>query len=489
MRFSLASKGIVLVAVPLAVELFFLTCFWAIVLEADKQAKKEANARDIAAESSRIMNSFMQLGSQVVTYRIAGSSNEMEHYLELRKLMRDLTGHLGELSINLSQSEQARVTVIQNRMDKALALVGGYITEMSSPTHHPGSFDVGAFRKDLIDQIDPVRAEITYFTDLSKTNESYGQWTERASNQRHVLLIATVVLPNILMGLAAALFYASSVRNRIKLIDENVSRFLHGRLLGRRLKEEDEISDLDAAFHRMAEKLIAADLEMRSNYESMQTNLIEPLRSLRAALQASADSQTSKLTEAGRAKLLKSVGTVDRLTSLIEELGRIDEVGAEGLKIDVADCSLEDILSSSVTSVAEFAGKKDISVSFDCSENLTLSADFARLVQVLVNLLSNAIKFSPHGASVKVYSEHTAGAVTIHVKDEGPGISAADRTKLFQRFEQIESIKSADLKGSGLGLSICRDIVAAHGGAIGVDSEVGSGSDFWFCIPLKPPGA
>ncbi len=489
MRFSLASKGIVLVAVPLAVEFIFLTVLWSVVLDADKQAKKESNLRDIAAEASHIMNSFMQLGSQVFTYRIAGSSNEKEHYQELRKSMQKATQHLAELSIDLSPAEQARVTVIQSRMDRALSLVGGYITEMSSPTHHPGSFDVGVFRKDLIGEIGPVRDEIKYFTDLSKTNDSYGQWTDRASNQRHILLIAAVVLPNILIALAAALFYASSVRNRIKLIDENVSRFLHGRLLGKRLKEEDEISDLDAAFHRMAEKLIAADLEMRSHYESMQTTLIEPLRSLRAVLQSSADSQTSKLTEAGKFKLLKSVGTVDRLTALIEELGRLDEVGAIGLKIDFAECSLEDILSSSVTSVAEFAGKKDISVSFDCSESLTLHADFARLVQVLVNLLSNAIKFSPRGSSIKVYSQHTADAVTIHVKDEGAGISAADQSKLFQRFEQIESIKSTDIKGSGLGLSICRDIVAAHGGVIGVDSEVGSGSDFWFRIPLAEPGA
>jgi signal transduction histidine kinase len=489
MRFSLATKGIVLVAVPLLVEFLSLTWLWCAVVDADKQAQKEANARDIAAESSRIMNSFMQHGSKVVTYRIKGSANEMEHYQELRNSMRKSTQHLAELSINLSKAEQARVAVIQSRMDKALSLVGGYITEMSSPTHHPGSFDVGAFRKNLIEEIDPVRDEIKYFTDLSKTNESYGQWTDRASNQRHILLIAAVVLPNILIALGAALFYASSVRNRIKLIDQNVSRFLNGRLLGKRLKEEDEISDLDAAFHRMAEKLIAADLEMRSHYESMQTNLIEPLRSLRQVLQSSAD-QTSKLTEAGRTKLLKSVGTVDRLTALIEELGRLDEVGAIGLKIDISDCSLEDILSSSVTSVAEFAGKKDISVSFDCSENLTLHADFARLVQVLVNLLSNAIKFSPRDSSIKVYSEHTADAVTIHVKDEGPGISAADQSKLFQRFEQIDSIKSADIKGSGLGLSICRDIVSAHGGAIGVDSEVGSGSDFWFRIPLTTtPGA
>ncbi len=489
MRFSLASKGIVLVAVPLMVEFLSLTWLWCAVVDANKQAKKEANARDIAAESSRIMNSFIQLGSQVFTYRIAGSSNEMEHYQELRKSMQKSTQHLTELSTDLSQAEQARVAVIQNRMNNAVSLVGGYITEMSSPTHHLGSFDVGAFRKHLISQIEPVRSEVKYFTDLSKTNESFGQWTERASNQRHVLLIAAVVLPNILMGLTAALFYARSVRNRIKLIDENVTRFLLGQLLGGQMKEEDEISDLDAAFHRMAKKLIAADLEMRKHYESMQTNLSEPLRSLRAVLQSSADSQTGELTESGRTKLLKSVATVDRLTALIEELGRIDEVGAEGLKIDVADCRLEDILASSVNSVAEFAGKKDICVSFECSENLTLCADFARLVQVLVNLLSNAVKFSPRGSAVKVYSQLAANAVTIHVKDQGPGISAADQGKLFQRFEQIESIKSADAKGSGLGLSICRDIVAAHGGVIGVDSEVGSGSDFWFRVPLKPPGA
>lgn len=488
MRFSLAVKGIVLVAVPLAFEFAFLTGLWFVVDYTDKQAKNESNAREIAAETSHILMAFMKLGSQVVTYRVAGSSNEVQRYQQLRGIMTASSERLGALSQGLSSAEKERVAVIQSRMDKALSLVGAYITEMSSPAHHPGSFDVGAFRKQLIDQIIPLRDEIKYFTDLSKTIESYGQWTERASSQRHMLMIASVVLPNILIAIAVALFYARGVRNRINRIDDNVSHFLQGRMLRRQMTNEDEISDMDAAFHRMAEKLISADLEMRSHYESMQTNLLEPLRSLRAVLKASSESETSKLTEAGRTKLVKSVSTVDRLTALILELGKINEVGAEGLKIDVAECRLEDILASSVNSVSEFAAKKEINVSFECAEDLNLHADFARLVQVVVNLLSNAIKFSPRGSAVNVYSSVGAESITIHIKDQGPGISAADQSKLFQRFEQVESIVSTDIKGSGLGLSICRDIIVAHGGVIGIDSEVGSGSDFWFSIPFKPPG-
>ena len=487
MRFSLAAKGIVLVAVPLFVESIFLIWLWFGVVDADKEAKKEANAKDIAAQSSQVLNSFLHLGSQVATNRRARSPHEIERFQQSSQSVEQSTDRLGKYALALGPDEKTRVLVIQSRMNKALTLVGTYITEMSSPAHHPGSFDVGAFREQLIDLIEPLRYEIKYFTNQTKTSESFGQWTVRASTQRHILLIAAVVLPNILIALAAAFFYAGSVRNRIKKIDQNVSRFLNGRLLSGKMKEEDEISDLDASFHRMAEKLIAADLEMRSHYESMQTNLVVPLKALRAVLQDSAESQTSALTEAGRAKVLKSVGTVDRLTALIEELGRLDEIGNQGIKIDLTDCTLEDILSSSVTSVTEFAAKKGISVSIDGSHDLTLHADSARLIQVLVNLLSNAVKFSPDGSAVRVNSVVSDNTIEIHVKDQGPGISLADQEKLFQRFKQIESITSNDIKGSGLGLSICRDIVIAHGGDIGVNSEVGEGSDFWIHIPLKPP--
>ena len=483
MRFPLASKGIVLIAAPMAIEIISLAVMWWNVVDANNQAKREGYAHDVATESSRVLMQFFFLGSKVLAYRIAESSDEIENFQKRANAMMETTRRLSQLGEKLPEAERARLKRIETSMDGALGLIGSYVREMSSPAHHLGSFDVAAFRNRLIDQMEPALGEIQYFTDLSRTYESYGQWTKNASSQRHILLIVALILPNALFAIALAMFYSLQIRNRIRQIDLNVTRFLNGRMLSRRMPDEDEISDLDHAFHRMTERLIAADLEMQNYYDSMQKHLVEPLRVLREVLQASAQT-ASPLTETGRAKVARSVATTDRLIALIEELGKIDKFVAEDMKLDIAECYLEELLSSSIAAVAEFAAKKDILLSIECEENLAIQADSTRLIQVIVNLLSNAIKFSPPGSAIKVFTTHKENAFEVHVQDHGPGIPPNERTRLFKRFEQIESIESKDVKGSGLGLSICRDVVAAHGGEIGVDSEVGKGSDFWFRIPL-----
>jgi signal transduction histidine kinase len=490
MRFSLAAKGIVLIALPILIELIALSLLWHFVMDADAEAKKQSNARDIAAETSHILLQFFQLGSQILLYKAEGPAGERRVYVELKESMKQSTSRLTSLAIDLPEPEKIRVKQIETRIDRAVALVGGYITEMTSPTHILGAFDVAGFRKQLMDQVLPLERDAKHFTDLSKNNELYGKWTEKASNERHLLLIGSLVLPNILIAIALASFYSKSVRSRIRRIDSNVNRFLEGRMLDRSMPSEDEISDVDEAFHQMSAKLIAANLEMQDYYDSMQRNLAEPLRELRSVLIASSES-ASPLTETGRAKVLKSVATTDRLILLIKELGKIEEIStanaqdASPVKVELAACQIEDILSSSIASVAEIAAKKEISLSSDCAKSLMVQADSAKLVQVIVNLLSNAIKFSPKGSAIEVIVVKTDKNIEIHVKDQGPGIALNEQTRLFKRFEQIESIKSSDIKGSGLGLAICRDIVSAHGGEIGVTSEPGKGSDFWLRLPAS----
>lgn len=486
-RFSLTTKGILLVALPIAIEFIALAFLWHVVLESDKEAQKQANARDIAAVASHTLLYFFQHGFRVVIYKDGDQARKVQIYLELKETMKLSTSKLKQLSKDLSEPERLKVRAIEERMENALELIGKYVYEYTGPAHRPGTFDARAFRNDLVNQVLPLEADAKYFTDLSKTKELYGSWTQKASSERHLLLISALLLPNVIATVALSMFFAKSVRRRIHKIDSNVRRFLSGRMLDRSMPEEDEISELDQAFHRMSDKLIAADLEMKNYYDSMQRHLAEPLHILREILYNASKSE-SPLTEAGRAKMSKSVATAERLILLIEELGKVDTIASpgkdnEGMEIHTAPCRTEDILSSAVASVAEVAAKKEIALKSDCSQNSALNADSARLVQVIVNLLSNAIKFSPSGTVIEVCAIESEKDVEIHIKDQGPGIPIKEQARLFKRFEQIESITSRDMKGSGLGLSICRDIIMAHGGDIGVASEPGKGSDFWIRLP------
>jgi signal transduction histidine kinase len=107
-------------------------------------------------------------------------------------------------------------------------------------------------------------------------------------------------------------------------------------------------------------------------------------------------------------------------------------------------------------------------------------------VQVIVNLLSKALKFSPRGSTVRLRAWQTPDGVEVQVEDQGRGVPESHRGAIFERFRQVESSDAADRRGAGLGLAIAKSIVEMHGGRIGVDSQPGQGSTFWFRIPRGP---
>jgi signal transduction histidine kinase len=112
------------------------------------------------------------------------------------------------------------------------------------------------------------------------------------------------------------------------------------------------------------------------------------------------------------------------------------------------------------------------------------------LKQVLLNLLSNALKYTPDGGrvAVEIDIDNLARSVVVSVRDNGLGVPVHAMPRLFGKFYRVDTHEKF-AKGTGLGLNLCRNIVEAmHGGQIGVDSEVGQGSRFWFAIPMEQVG-
>jgi len=113
-------------------------------------------------------------------------------------------------------------------------------------------------------------------------------------------------------------------------------------------------------------------------------------------------------------------------------------------------------------------------------------ADPDRLAQVLRNLLSNALRHTPPGGQISISARAADDAVEIAVADTGEGIQPEDLPHVFDRFWRADRSRTRETGGSGLGLAIARQLVEAQGGAIGVESEPGRGSRFWFMLPTCP---
>lgn len=173
---------------------------------------------------------------------------------------------------------------------------------------------------------------------------------------------------------------------------------------------------------------------------------------------------------------------VERLLNLINDLLDIEKLESGQMQLTVENIPAWNILERSHQALDTFAEQKKVKLVAEPSD-AQIAGDADRLIQVMVNLISNAIKFSPEGSTVTLSAVCCPDFVEFKVKDEGRGVPESFKETIFERFKQVESADGKRKSGTGLGLPICKQIVISHGGTIGVESEVGKGSTFWFKIP------
>ncbi len=177
--------------------------------------------------------------------------------------------------------------------------------------------------------------------------------------------------------------------------------------------------------------------------------------------------------------------TAARLGILMEDLLSAGSIQAGRFRVRARPVDLSVVVDEALEVVDAAIEARGQRVERDLpSEGLRALADQRFIRQVLANLLSNASKYSPQGGVIELRGERTGEYVTLAVQDRGPGISSEQRAGLFERFYRVRPGNQE--RGVGLGLAIAKGIVEAHGGSIGVDSEVNVGTLVWFTLPAAP---
>jgi signal transduction histidine kinase len=179
----------------------------------------------------------------------------------------------------------------------------------------------------------------------------------------------------------------------------------------------------------------------------------------------------------------------DFMLSMLNDLLDITKIESGRLDLDLEPADLVTLIEHNVTLNRVLAVKKSIHIRFQHDEDLPPTPlDRGKIDQVLNNLISNAVKFSATGTTVVVRAVRSDGQVTVSVKDEGPGIPEAERQKLFQPFSRTSVQSTGGEKSTGLGLAIVKKIILGHRGLIWVESGIGTGSTFYFTLPLASKG-
>jgi signal transduction histidine kinase/putative methionine-R-sulfoxide reductase with GAF domain len=240
-------------------------------------------------------------------------------------------------------------------------------------------------------------------------------------------------------------------------------------------------------FHEIEDK--SRQLEEASQHKSqflanMSHELRTPLNAILGYTELMADGAYGEPSERMMG-ILKRLETNGRhLLGLINDVLDLSKIEAGQLVLELSDYSVQDIAQTVRSTLEPLASDKKLGFKVEVAPQLPSGrGDGRRLTQVLINLVGNAIKFTDAG-EVAIKAEANNGSFYVAVRDTGPGISAADQTRLFQEFQQADNAITKKKGGTGLGLAISKRIIEMHGGRIWVESQPGQGSTFTFTLPV-----
>ncbi|GAB3451810.1 HAMP domain-containing sensor histidine kinase [Actinophytocola sediminis] len=231
-----------------------------------------------------------------------------------------------------------------------------------------------------------------------------------------------------------------------------------------RATARDEVGELAVAFNQMAADLDTADQQRRELIANVSHELRTPITALNGVLENLVDG----VAEPDPATLRTALAQTERLGLLVSELLDLSRIDAGAFPLDLEEFDLELLLDEVAAEAEVMAAAVGRGVRFTTDvqpSGAQVVADRGRLHQVVLNLLDNAARHGPAGGKVHVRAENLGDDVVIEVRDEGPGIPAEERERVFERFTRGERAGGG---GTGLGLAIARWVVELHGGAIGV---------------------
>ncbi len=299
-------------------------------------------------------------------------------------------------------------------------------------------------------------------------------------------LLAVIMLPFIVVGLGGGVFFARRALHPIHdLIQTLRSILATGNLTTRAMVAEtrDELDELSTLFNSMLERIEVLISGMQSALDNVAHDLRTPMTRLRSVAEAALQSPTP--TDDLRAALGNCMEESERILTMLNTLMDISEAETGTMRLDLTEVNVHALIHQAVELYEYVAEEKAISITPTTPQDLIVTADRNRMLQVLANLLDNAIKYTPPGGQVTVSAAQNQHQVQMAVADTGMGIAPKDIEKIWDRLYRGD--KSRSQRGLGLGLSVVKAIVQAHHGEVTVSSQPGQGARFSLALPAERP--
>ena len=298
-------------------------------------------------------------------------------------------------------------------------------------------------------------------------------------------LIGTILLLSVLAGIGLGSYLAFNINRPIQQMTGSIQALGQGDWQAHvEERGPDEMRRLAATVNGLVDQLNGLENARRQLLANVVHELGRPLGAIRSAIQALLHG-ADKDKQLARDLLTGMDEETLRLRHLLDDLAGLHDQVLGRLELNRLPVQVNDWLVSTLSPWEAAARQKGLTWELDVAPDLpVVSMDPDRMAQALGNILSNAIKFTPAGGKVSTIVKSVDARLSIEVADTGPGIPGEEREKIFQPFYRVQQGHRI-VEGMGLGLSIARDIVAAHGGSIELDTAPGAGSRFRLQIPVN----
>lgn len=249
------------------------------------------------------------------------------------------------------------------------------------------------------------------------------------------------------------------------------------------LYRNDELGYLAASFNYMANELNTLEDDQRKFISNVSHDFRSPLTSIKGYVEAMLDGTIPVEMQDKYLNII--MFETDRLSRLTQSLLELNTYGPHGTMLDISEFNINQLIKTTCQTFEGICKEKKISFHLILTgESLDVRADESKIQRVVYNLIDNAIKFSPNDSEITIDTTARNEKVFISVKDTGIGIPKESLNKIWERFYKTDLSRGRDKKGSGLGLSIVKEVIQAHDENIDVISTEGVGTEFIFSLPL-----